>query len=292
LNLFSISGYSLTLKREDLLHPHISGNKYRKLYYNLKKADSDEYDTLLTFGGAYSNHIAAVASVGKEFGFKTIGVIRGDESNIKKKLNPTLQFADQCDMKLHFISREEYQNKNHQDFIQKLKELFGKFYLLPEGGTNHFAVKGCQEILNEDDELFDIICVPVGTGGTIAGIIESSNDQQNVLGFSALKGVFQVDEIAKYTSKKNFKIIDDYCFGGYAKIDLELIRFINEFRKITEIPLDPIYTGKMMFGIIDLIKNKKLKENSRILAIHTGGLQGINGMNQVLMKKKLPQIEI
>ncbi len=292
LELFSIENCSLVVKREDLLHHHISGNKYRKLYYNLKQAKKENIDSLLTFGGAYSNHISAVAAAGKEVGYKTIGVIRGDELSLMENLNPTLQFAHDHGMKLHFISREEYRKKNEQEFINSLINKFGKFYLLPEGGTNRLAVKGCQEILTDDDEKFDLICVPVGTGGTIAGIIESSKDHQEVLGFSALKGQFQDEEIKKYTNRTNFKIMDDYCFGGYAKIDLDLIRFINEFRKMTDIPLDPVYTGKMIFGIIDLIKNKKLKENSRILAIHTGGLQGIQGMNQVLKKKNLPQIEL
>jgi 1-aminocyclopropane-1-carboxylate deaminase len=292
LDLFSISGYSLSIKREDLLHPHISGNKYRKLYYNLEKAKAEQFSTLLTFGGAYSNHIAAVAAAGEEFGFKTIGVIRGNELIREIEKNPTLRFANKCGMKMHFISREAYRRKTEKNFIDQLKNEFGDFYLLPEGGTNHLAVKGCQEILGDEDIQFDIICIPVGTGGTIAGIIESSFDHQEVLGFSALKGNFQVDEINKYINKRNYKMIDDYCFGGYAKIDIDLIRFINDFKIKTGIPLDPIYTGKMMFGIMDMIKNKKIKENSRILAIHSGGLQGIHGMNQVLKKKNLPQIEV
>ena len=291
-DLISISGYSLSIKREDLLHQYISGNKFRKLYYNLKQAKSDKFDTLLTFGGAYSNHIAAVAAAGSEFGFKTIGIIRGNELFNKKEQNPTLRFAIDHGMKLHFISREEYRKKNDKEFILSLKEIFGKFYLLPEGGTNHLAVKGCEEILKEEDKQFDVVCVPVGTGGTIAGIIESSLDKQEIIGFSALKGQFQLEEVKKYTNKTNFRIIDDYCFGGYAKIDIDLIRFINEFKQKYGIQLDPVYTGKMIFGIMDMIKKKKLKENSRILAIHTGGLQGIQGMNQVLKKKNLPQIEI
>jgi len=292
LNFISNSSHKLFVKREDLLHPHTSGNKYRKLFYNLRQAKDDKFDTLLTFGGAYSNHIAAVAAAGEEYGFKTIGVIRGNELNIKENLNPTLHFAFDRGMKLHFISREEYRRKNEHELINKLEEIFGEFYLLPEGGTNQLAIKGCQEILVDEDEQFDLICVPVGTGGTMAGIIESSNTNQMIIGFSALKGQFQREEIKKYTSNNNFKIIDDYSFGGYAKIDLDLIRFINDFKKKTGIPLDPVYTGKMMYGIIDLINKNKLKKNSRILAIHTGGLQGIQGMNQVLKKKNLPQIEL
>lgn len=286
----SISNYNLFIKREDLLHPFVSGNKFRKLKYNIAEAQKLNKNTLLTFGGAYSNHIAATAAAGKELGIKTIGVIRGEELAKQTSKNPTLQFAEDCGMKLHYISRASYRDKESPDFIEKLKEQFGDFYLVPEGGTNEFAIKGCEEILSETDKEFDYVCTAVGTGGTIAGMVKSSETHQQILGFSALKGAFQNQEVEKHTSKTNYKIIDDYCFGGYAKIDANLIRFINEFKEKTGIPLDPVYTGKMMFGIFDLIKNGYFKENSSILAIHTGGLQGITGMNQLLKKKNLPQI--
>jgi len=292
LSLFSIYNYALVIKREDLIHPEISGNKYRKLKYNLKKAQILQNNTLLTFGGAYSNHIAATAAAGKEFGFNTIGIIRGEEIVNKVADNPTLSFAEKCGMQLHFIMREDYRSKTEIYFIEKLKEKFGDFYLLPEGGTNSLAVKGCKEILINDDASFDYICASVGTGGTLAGIINASTDAQIILGFSALKGTFQNKIVQKYCSKTNWKIFDDYSLGGYAKIDLNLIRFINEFKEKTGILLDPIYTGKMLFGIFDLMRNKKIKENSRILAIHTGGLQGIAGMNLILEKKALPTITI
>ncbi len=247
---------------------------------------------LLAFGGAFSNHIAAVASAGKEFGFKTIGIIRGEELSTKIPENPTLFFAESCGMQLHFISREDYSRKSESFFLEELKEKFGNCYILPEGGTNKLAVKGCEEILSEGDELYDYICIPVGTGGTIAGILKSSKPHQTILGFSALKGFFQTEEIKKYTSKTNFKILDDFCFGGYAKIDSELIRFINNFKTENGILLDPIYTGKMMFGIFELLKKGYFRENSSILAIHTGGLQGIAGMNQKLKTKNLPIINL
>jgi len=290
LSLFSISNYSISIKREDTIHPDISGNKYRKLKYNLIEAKLQNKNTLLTFGGAYSNHIAAVAAAGKEFGFKTIGVIRGEELIDKIDKNPTLSFSKKCGMQFHFISREQYRHKTEKVFLDELKSIFGDFYLVPEGGTNNFAVKGCEEILTDKDVEFDYICSAVGTGGTLAGLINSSKSHQTVLGFSALKGTFQTSEVDKYTTKTNYKIIDDYCFGGYAKIDEQLIRFINDFKQKTGIPLDPVYTGKMLFGIFDLINKGELKQNSRILAIHTGGLQGITGMNQLLKKKNLPQI--
>ncbi len=291
LSLYKIEGYELFLKREDLIHPFVSGNKFRKLKYNLQAAKVEGKTTLLTFGGAFSNHIAAVAAAGKEFGFTTIGVVRGEELESKIAENPTLTFAQNCGMQLHFVSREAYRRKDEAQFIGNLRDKFGDFYLLPEGGTNGLAVKGCEEILGEEGLLADYICVPVGTGGTMAGLVKASKDDQKILGFSALKGSFQASEIRNYTSKTNFEITDSYCFGGYGKIDVELVRFINEFNKKTGIPLDPVYTGKMMYGIMDLLKKGYFKENSRIFAVHTGGLQGIAGMNQKLKKKNLPLID-
>lgn len=291
LSKHGITGYSLVLKREDLLHPFVSGNKFRKLKYNILAAKEQKHNTLLTLGGAFSNHIAAVAAAGKEWGFKTIGIIRGEELESKISENPTLSFAEDCGMQLHFISREHYRHKDETEFLNNLENQYEDFYLLPEGGTNALAVKGCEEILGEINDSFDYICVPVGTGGTMAGLVKASNEKQQLIGFSALKGTFQASEIEKYTSKTNFEITDKYCFGGYGKIDIDLIRFMNEFKEKTNIPLDPIYTGKMMYGIMDLLKKGYFKENSRIFAVHTGGLQGISGMNQKLKKKNLPIIE-
>ncbi len=291
LTAFGIKHFSLSILREDMLHPFVSGNKFRKLKYNLQVAQAQGNKTLLTFGGAFSNHIAAVAAAGKELGFKTIGIIRGEELESKILENPTLSFAQECGMHLHFVSREAYRHKDETEFINNLKNQFGDFYQLPEGGTNALAVKGCEEILSPETASSNYICVPVGTGGTMAGLLKASNENQQVLGFSALKGTFQTSEIEKYTQKTNYKIIDDYCFGGYGKIDIDLIRFINEFKEKTKISLDPIYTGKMMYGIMDLLKKGHFKENSRIFAVHTGGLQGIAGMNLKLKKKNLPIIE-
>lgn len=287
---FVETSVSLDIRREDLLHPEISGNKFRKLKYNLIKAKKSEYNQLLTYGGAFSNHISAVAAAGKEFDFKTVGIIRGEEL-AHQPLNNTLQFAENCGMKLHFISRSAYRLKENDVFIQELKSRFGDFYLLPEGGTNAAAVKGCKEILKKEDTKYDAVCVAVGTGGTMAGILEASENHQQIIGFSVLAGIFQKKEIEKYTFKTNFKLTEAYSFGGYGKIDLKLIRFINEFKEKTGIALDPIYTGKLMYGVLDLIKTGYFKENSRILALHSGGLQGIAGINELLLRKKLPLIE-
>ena len=276
------------IKPDYLNHPFISGNKYRKLKYNILEAQRFQKTRLLTFGGAYSNHIAAVAAAGTEFGFKTIGVIRGEELVAKVADNPTLSFAKKQGMHFHFVSRESYRLKATNDFIESLKSKFGDFYLIPEGGTNTLAIKGCEEILTENDKNFDFICCSVGTGGTISGLINSSGSSQKILGFPALKGEFLKEEISKFANNPNWDLISDYHFGGYAKINTELISFINEFKAQYGLPLDPVYTGKMMYGVFDLMRQGYFPKGAKILAIHTGGLQGIQGMNDALRKKKLP----
>lgn len=275
----------LFIKREDLLHPLISGNKFRKLKYNIAQAQKENKKALLTFGGAFSNHILATAAAGKEYEFNTIGVVRGNELKDNYQENSTLSKAEQLGMQFYFTERELYRNKEDESFVKTLKEKFGDFYLVPEGGTNELAIKGCEEILSEDDKEFDFVCCAVGTGGTISGIINSSHENQEIIGFPALKGDFLSNDICKFVTKKNWKLILDYHFGGYGKVKPELISFLNQFYEETKIPLDPIYTGKMMFGIVDLIKKGNFPQKSKILAIHTGGLQGIKGMNNSLKKK-------
>tara|TARA_R110002050_G_scaffold120755_8_gene238903 strand:+ start:1012 stop:1860 length:849 start_codon:yes stop_codon:yes gene_type:complete len=282
----------VVVKREDLIHTFISGNKYRKLKYNLLKAREINSSALLTFGGAFSNHIAAVAFAGKKYGFNTVGIIRGEELEHKSELNPTLAFAKSCGMKFKFISREAYRTKTNLEFINQLKIEFGTFYLIPEGGTNELAIKGCEEILLPEDADFDYVCCAVGTGGTISGIINASNKYQKILGFPGLKGDFLQQDIRKFANQDNWKLITDYHFGGYGKIKPELISFINKFRRDNNIPLDPIYTGKMMYGIFDLIEKEFFPPNSKILVIHTGGLQGIAGVNDMLKRKNQPLIEV
>ena len=264
----------LDLKRLDLIHPHISGNKFYKLKYNLQHAKQLGQDTLITFGGAFSNHIAATAYAAHYFGFNSIGIIRGEEL-ADQCLNHTLSTASQFGMQLEFINRQDYRNKEQPDFLAELQSRFPNAYIIPEGGTNSLAIQGCKEILSEQDrQNYDVICCAVGTGGTITGLIESSHFNQNILGFSALKGDFLTHDVAHLTAKKNWKIIDDYCCGGYAKTSAQLIEFIQLFEKQYQIPLEPIYTGKMLFGIFDLIEKAYFPPHTRILAIHSGGLQG------------------
>lgn len=286
------NGISVAIKREDLIHPIVSGNKFRKLKYNLLEAQNQNRNTLLTFGGAFSNHIAAVAYAGHQNGLKTIGVIRGEELKDQNDLNPTLKFAKSCGMQFEFVSREAYRLKNEESFLQNLKDCFGDFYLIPEGGTNSLAVKGCEEVLSAEDASYDYVCCAVGTGGTISGIINSAKPNQKILGFPALKGDFLQDEIRIFVKNNNWELITKYHFGGYGKVNEDLINFINEFYASTKIPLDPIYTGKMLYGVVDLISNNYFPAHSKILVIHTGGLQGVQGMNEKLSRKNLPILNV
>ncbi|WP_405205252.1 1-aminocyclopropane-1-carboxylate deaminase/D-cysteine desulfhydrase [Aquimarina sp. LLG6339-5] len=290
------AGVSVCIKREDLIHEYISGNKFRKLKYNFLEAKNKGFETILTFGGAFSNHICATAAAGKLVGLDTVGVIRGEElaKNLSHTLsqNDTLRLASHNGMQLKFVSRADYKEKTSTAFLEALKKEFGSFYCVPEGGTNDLAIKGCEEILTSEDQVFDYICCAVGTGGTISGIINASQGKQQVIGFPALKGDFLSDEIKKYTHKTNWSLTNEYHFGGYGKINLTLIEFINRFKKEQNIALDPIYTGKMMYGVFDKIEKGFFTKNTRILAIHTGGLQGVSGMNKKLSKKKLPLIRI
>ena len=266
--------------REDLNHPLIQGNKFRKLIYNIQEAKQLGHNTLLTFGGAYSNHIHATAAAGKAFGFHTVGIIRGEELQ-HKALNPTLKQASEFGMRFRFVSREIYRQKDSASFIANLKAEFPDAFILPEGGTNEAAVKGCAEILDERTTMYDYICVPVGTAGTISGLIRASRAHQTVLGFPALKSAdFLHDVIASFTPKTNYKFINTYHFGGYARFSSELITFVNSFSEETGILLDPVYTAKMMYGLNDMIERNHFKAGSRILAVHTGGLQGLQGFEE------------
>ena len=284
-NLLVEKEVTILIKRIDLNHNYISGNKLYKLKYNITEAKKKGYKKILTFGGAYSNHIVATAYLGKKEGFNTIGIIRG-EKNLP--LNASLQNAYDNEMNLKYINRRDYRLKDTDSFINKLKCEFGNFYLIPEGGTNFLGVKGASEILSNDNN-YNYVCCPVGTGGTIAGIINSSNINQIILGFSALKNTIDVKRNIKlYTKKQNWKLFSRYSCGGYAKISKKLIKFINEFNINCGVPLDVIYTGKMMMGLFDMVERDFFKPKSKILVVHTGGLQGNKGMNQRL-KLNLPE---
>ena len=277
------NGIRLYLKREDLIHPVISGNKFRKLKYNLIQAAESGIDTILTFGGAFSNHIHATAAAGAACGFKTIGVVRGE---IVEPLNPTLYQARKWGMELVSVSRVDYREKMESWFLDKLANRFGDFYLIPEGGSNALALKGCVAI-TEVDEQFDFWCVSCGTGGTMAGMLLGLDKEHTLLGFPALKGgkflkydIQSLLDTAQINIKADWDLITDYHFGGYAKISSELVQFIRDFNQEYEILLDPIYTGKMLFGVFDLIEKGFFPAESKIVAVHTGGYQGIAGIEK------------
>lgn len=269
----------LFIKREDLIHPILSGNKWRKLKYNILKAKEEGQDTILSFGGAYSNHIHALAAAANAFGLKSIGIIRGDEI---VALNNTLAYAKSCGMELSFVSREDYKRKTEDDFITTLHETFGFFYLIPEGGFNTEGMKGCMEIVEEIGFEYDIVCCACGTGTTISGIIASLPKGKKAIGFPVLKGGnFLYNEIkqllpkTKKSDDTNWHLETNYHFGGYAKWNKELLDFINDFKEKHGIQLDQVYTGKMLFGLFDLLKKDFFKEGTSIIALHTGGLQGL-----------------
>ncbi len=274
----------LFMKREDLVHPQISGNKYWKLFFNvnnyLDRNPGKPY--IITFGGAFSNHIAAVSAVGNITGIPTLGIIRGEELKDKWRDNPTLLFAKRNGMNLQFVTREEYRHK--EKLTGFLQNEFPEALIVPEGGTNEEAVAGVKMMLNNETKDFDYLCTAVGTGGTIAGISEYGEDNQKVIGFKVVDDDSLEDRILELTSKKNFSLINS-SFGGYGKIKDENVRFINDFKEKYNIPLEPIYTGKMMQKVFELMEEDFFPDNSRILCFHTGGLQGIEGANLLLEKQ-------
>ncbi len=272
-------GIRIFVKHEYKNHPLVFGNKWWKLKYNLEEAGRRGHRSLLTFGGAYSNHIYAVAAAAKGLGFKSIGIIRGEEI---LPLNETLDFAKSRGMKLHFVSREAYRKKTETRFVESLEKQYGAFYLIPEGGTNLLAVKGCAEYAREKllPIEFDYLCLPVGTGGTMAGIVAGLNEKRSVIGFSVLKdGDFLRDEIKNltkdYSGKEfpNWHIETDFHFGGYAKKTPELEQFILTMQQQHGLLLDRVYTAKMVAGVFELIKRNYFREGSKLLLLHTGGLR-------------------
>lgn len=274
----------LYIKREDLIHPQISGNKYWKLFYNINQYLEKKPKNLLiiTFGGAFSNHISAVAAFGNISGIKTLGIIRGEELEQKWRENPTLLAAKRNGMNLRFVTREEYRYK--EKLTEFLQQEFPDALIIPEGGTNHNAVQGIKMMLNEQTKDFDYLCTAVGTGGTIAGIAEFCEDSQKVIGFKAVQDSSLEKKISELTQKKNY-ILTDSSLGGYGKINDDNIRFINDFKLKHNISLDPVYTGKMMQKIFEMTDEGYFPEGSRILCFHTGGLQGIEGTNLFLEKQ-------
>jgi 1-aminocyclopropane-1-carboxylate deaminase len=268
------AGVRVLIKREDLNHPFISGNKWWKLKYNLEEAATLGHKTLLTFGGAYSNHIYATAAAAHDLGLKSIGIIRGEET---LPLNNTLSFALTKGMKLHYVSRELYRSKTEKNFTESLLNKYGDFYLIPEGGTNGLAVKGVTEFAKALGDNFDYLCCAVGTGGTMAGLINGVSSEKKLIGFPVLRnGEFLIDEIKNLLPEKKhstWSLVTDFHFGGYAKVTPQLTSFIEDFKVKHQIQLDSVYTGKALFGVFDLISRNVFPAGSTILFIHSGGVR-------------------
>jgi 1-aminocyclopropane-1-carboxylate deaminase/D-cysteine desulfhydrase-like pyridoxal-dependent ACC family enzyme len=278
------AGVGLYLKRDDLIGPQISGNKWRKLKYNLLEAYRQGHRTLLTFGGAYSNHLYAVAAAGRDFGFHTIGLVRGEETG---PLNPTLAFARQCGMALQYVSRDQYRHKTDARWLDSLRERYGDFYLLPEGGSNSLAVRGVAELVGEIDLPWTYLCCPCGTGGTLAGLVAGAAGRGRVVGFAALKGGgFLRQEVGQLlgayealagqpvAAHANWQVQTEYHFGGYARVQPPLLAFIRRFEGENGIPIEQVYTAKMLYGIEDLLNGGGFARGAAVVALHTGGLQG------------------
>lgn len=288
------AGVDLSVLRLDAMHPWVNGNKWFKLKYNLLEAKQRNFTTLLTFGGAYSNHIFATAAAGNLFGFRTIGMIRGEE---RLPLNPTLSFAVEQGMQLVYLERHKYRERQTTALQAELQQRFGEVFIIPEGGSNLNGVRGCMEIVNT--AAFDTVCVACGTGTTLAGIVLSLQKSQRVIGFPILKdGAFLATEIdswlrnylasglpTPHEASASWELIYNYHFGGYAKVNDELLLFSQQFTQEHGIPLDYVYTAKMFYGVIDLLKQGFFGRGDSLLLIHTGGLQGNIGMEKLLPGK-------
>ena len=279
-----------TVKRVDKIHPIISGNKWFKLKYNLEQAKMGEYDTLLSFGGQWSNHIHALAYAARENGMKSIGIIRGEQLEEKSQM---LIDAESYGMQLEFITREAYKEKHTEDFKMWLMEEYGPCFIIPEGGANFLGINGCIEILEEVDEEYNIICCSAGTGAMAAGLLLALKKHQTLHVFPSLKGGFMKDEILNHleyflmdrdAAKELVNTVifhDDYHFGGYAKTTPELLDFIEKTKTEKDIPLDQVYTGKLMYGVNDLLQCHYFEKSDKILVIHSGGLQGYRSVSEV-----------
>jgi 1-aminocyclopropane-1-carboxylate deaminase len=273
---------SIWIKRDDLIHPVISGNKYRKLKYNLAHLKEHNLQEVVTFGGAHSNHIDAMAFLGNQEGLKVTGIIRGEEP---KELSPTLSKALELGMRLEFVSRSEYRLRNDMGYLTTLQKEHPNAMIIPEGGANELGVRGCEDIVTECQEVvdFDYITVDCGTGATLAGMVRPLKPHQKVIGIQVLKGEdFISPEVHRFNTIpfQNFRVLTDYHFGGYAKYESELIDFMQWFYAKTNIKLDPVYTGKQFYAVFDQIKKSAFPSGSKLVLVHTGGLQGLAGFEK------------
>lgn len=272
----------LAMLRLDVIHTHVSGNKWYKLKYNVEYCRSQGISTILTFGGAYSNHLAATAAMAYISGLQSIGIIKGTYA--EKELTPTLEFCRQHGMQLVFVSHTDYAKKNDAEWLEYLSSRFYNPMMIPEGGANEYGRLGAEEIAGLIPAKFTHIAVSVGTGTTMAGITKALGNDAHVTGFAPMRGgTYLHEEISKYVKKESFALYDDWHFGGFGKYTNELVEFMNEFYKEQNIPLDMVYTAKMMFGLRAQIQKGLYPADGRILAVHTGGLQGNATLKDMLV---------
>lgn len=288
--LLNCKGIQLSIKRDDLIHEEVSGNKWRKLKWNISNALQIGRDTLLTFGGAHSNHIAATAAAAQLHGLQSIGIIRGEEADLG---NPTLKGAIENGMKIHRVSRSEFREIGNRDYIEGLRHRFGSFYLIAQGGQNHYGVQGCSEIMSELKESYDRIFLACGTATTFSGLAIANKGDTRIYGVSALKGGdFLMETVKTYLTKlfndteteaellSKIHLVTNAHFGGYAKTKPELIEFMRNFTKETSVKLDPVYTAKAAFAMYGLAEKMKHRREEKWLFIHSGGMQGIPAMEE------------
>lgn len=283
---FRASGIQVSVLREDLNHHFVSGNKWWKLKENLENASKSKVP-ILTFGGAFSNHIYATAAACRQLGLSCYGVIRGEENKIE---SPTIQFAQNFGMKILRVSREQYRNKNDKNFLNQLKEMVGDFYLIPEGGSNSLAVESCikwgEKILSKYGDSIDELALPVGTGGTMAGLVAAFQGKIFIHGFSSLKnGGFLTEQVSFFLRSIDFNLEEfwtihtEYHFGGYGKPNEQVFTFIKNHLPV--LPLDAVYTAKMVLGVIGLAERSYFKRGTRLMLLHTGGMQGNAGFEEL-----------
>lgn len=281
------SNYNIYVKRDDLIHHDISGNKFRKLKYNLKYAFENGYEKIISFGGAFSNLLYTLSAISKEMSIPATFYIRGDGYDDK---NPTLNFISKNGVEMIFLNRTEFKKIRTKEYLSNLSEKNPSAYIIPEGGSNNLAIPGSGEIVAEIEKELgyepDYIIMDLGTGGTFAGVLKKVSSKTELIGIAAIKGIDWkktlsdiFDGDTTFIDRQNWNILEDYHFGGFAKFNTELVEFINDYKSKYGIPLDPIYTGKLVYAVHDLIDKGHFKENSTIVWVHGGGLQGIAGFN-------------
>jgi 1-aminocyclopropane-1-carboxylate deaminase len=280
--LFERHQLSVSIKRDDVIHPIISGNKWRKLKLNLRHAQAHNYIGVISFGGSFSNHIHALAFACHQQGLKSIGIIRGEKEYAS---NFTLSMAQRWGMELHFVDRKSYRLRENKEYLAQLQLIYPDYFIVPEGGSNTLALGGVGEVIAELNQQceFDTLITPVGSGGTLAGLIKADNNQHNILGIGVLKQDGYLTEqvnslLGDNLHFNNWQIMPEFHRGGYAKFSKEDAEKILSFSQQTGFIFEPVYSGKMILALLDLINQQYFPKGHRLVLLHTGGLQGIGGL--------------